>query len=473
MPELILALDIGTTSLSAAIFGVRGDLKGLASTPVASRSERSGQVEQDAADLWASAQKVMAQALGRAGVKAADLAAIGVTSQRASIVCWDRRTGEALAPVVVWSDLRGAERAGELQRAGYMVMPQQAAAKLESVVASIEDRANLAWGNVDSWIIWKLSGGSVHATDRSQAWPMGYLDLASLGWNEGLIAHQGLDLASFPALVDTWGVMGTTSREVVGAEVPIAAVVADQQSALIGHGGEAAGAGKVTYGTSATLNVSTGEELKFFNMTMPPLVLSAVEGRTRFCIEGMVITAGSAFDWLRRTFGIGAHEAFERLTVENPDAAGVWFLPALQGLGAPHGDFSRRGAMGGLSTATTPGHMVRAAVEGLAFRVREAFDAVYDGAGMARPEVLRVDGGMTASDALMQAQADILGIPVARHALREATAAGAAICAARGVGLLDEGRTGEFASYDQTYEPRGSQDSARDRYEAWRKAAYG
>jgi len=472
MPELILSLDIGTTSLSACVFTPGGELKAMAATPVTSVSQRPGQVEQDAAALWASTQSVIGEALSKAGVQAGDLAAIGVTSQRASIVCWDSATGQPLAPVVVWSDLRGAERAGQLQGAGYMVMPQQAAAKLEGVVAGL-DRTNLAWGNVDAWVIWKLSGGSVHATDRSQAWPMGYLDLSTLGWNEGLIAHQGLNAASFPTLVDTWGVMGTTARAVLGAEVPIAAVVADQQSALIGHGCEAAGAGKVTYGTSATLNVSTGEELKFFSMTIPPFVLSAVGGRTQYCLEGMVYTAGAAFDWLRRTLGIEGHAAFEALAASTPDAGGAVFLPALQGLGAPHGDFGKRGMLGGLSTATTPGHLARAAVEGLACRVREAFDAVYDGAALPRPEALRVDGGMTNSDVLMQAQADVLGLPVARHALREATAAGAAICAARGVGLLAADEVAGFATYDKTFEPRTSADEAAARFTTWKTAAYG
>lgn len=471
MPELILSLDIGTTSLSAVIFTPDGELTVLASTPVASVSERPGQVEQDAGQLLRSAREVIDAALAKARARAADLAAIGVTSQRASIVCWDRVTGRPLAPVVVWSDLRGTARATELQQAGYMVMPQQAAAKLESVVAGIADRSNLAWGNVDAWIIWNLSRGQVHATDRSQGWPMGYLDLATLGWNEGLIGHQGLDPASFPELVDTWGVMGPASA--LGAEVPIAAVVADQQSALIGHGCEAAGAGKVTYGTSGTLNVSTGDELKFVNMTTPPFVLSSVEGRTRYCLEGMVITAGSAFDWFRRTLGIADHATFERLAEENEDAAGAWFLPSLQGLGAPHGDFTRKGSMGGLTTATTSGHLVRAAVEGLACRVREAFDAVYDGAGLTRPQALRVDGGMTNSDALMQAQADILGLPVQRHALREATAAGAAICAARGVGLLGADETAGFAQYDRTYEPRLSPEEALARFDQWKANAYG
>lgn len=472
MPELILSLDIGTTSIRACVFEGGGALKGLASTPVASRSDQPGQVEQDAAALWTTAQAVIAGALDKAGVAAGDLAAVGVTSQRASIVVWDRASGEPLAPVVVWSDLRGAARAGELQGAGYMVMPQQAAAKLEGVIAGL-DRTNLAWGNVDSWIIWKLSGGAVHATDRSQAWTLGYLDLASLGWNEMLIGHQGLDPASFPMLVDTWGVMGTTSRAVLGAEIPIAADIADQQSALIGHACEAAGGGKVTYGTSGTLNVSTGGELKFVNMTIPPFVLSQAGGQTQFCLEGMVITAGSAFDWLRRTFGIGGHEAFEAMASETPDAGGAWLLPSLQGLGAPHGDFGRKGAIGGLTTATTTGHIARAAIVGLACRVREAFDAVYDGAALPRPEVLKVDGGMTHSDELMQAQADILGLPVARHALREATAAGAAICAARGVGLLGADETAGFAAYDRTFEPRTSADEARARFEDWRGKVYG
>ena len=472
MPDLILSLDIGTTSIRACVFAAGGELKAVASTPVASVSERPGQVEQDAAALWRSAAQVIGDVLRCAEVSANDLAAVGVTSQRASIVCWDRTTGEPLAPIVVWSDLRGAGRATELQGAGYMVMPQQAAAKLEGVVAGL-DRANLVWGNVDSWVIWKLSGGSVHATDRSQAWPLGYLDLGSLGWNQMLIEHQGLDPASFPALVDTWGVMGTTAREVLGAEVPIAAVVADQQSALIGHGCEAPGAGKVTYGTSGTLNVSTGGELKFVNMTIPPFVLSSAGGNTKFCLEGMVITAGSAFDWMRRTFGVADHAAFEKLASETPDAAGAWFLPSLQGLGAPHGDFTRKGVIGGLTTATTTGHLVRAAIDGLAGRVREAFDAVYDGAGLTRPDTLRVDGGMTNSDTLMQAQADMLGIPVARHALREATAAGAAICAARGVGLLGADEVAGFPAYDRTYEPRVSADEAATRFTSWKAAAYG
>ena len=472
MPELLLAIDIGTTSISAGVFTPAGELKGLACVPVKSVSTLPGRVEQDADALWAATHRAIGQSLSRARCKPADLAAIGVTSQRASIVCWDQLTDEPLAPVVVWSDLRGAERAAQLQQAGFMVMPQTAAAKLESVVATIESRTNLAFGNVDAWIIWKLSAGAVHATDRSQAWPMGYLDMGTMGWNEALIAHQGLDPAWFPKLVDTWGAFGTTDRQVFGAEVPIAAVVADQQSALIGHGCEAPGAAKVSYGTSAALDVSTGAQLAFVDMTCPPFVLSSVDGQTRFCVEGMVYTAGSAFDWLRKTFGLGGLRRFEQLAQDTPESEGVYFLPALQGLGAPHGDFARRAVIGGLSAASTPGHLARAALEGLAGRVREAFDHVYAAAGLPRPEVLRADGGLTNSDAFMQAQADMLGAPVARHAYREATACGAAICAARGVGLLGPEEVAGFATYDRTFEPRHSADEATARFTAWKARAY-
>lgn len=471
MPELILSIDIGTTAISAGVFTPGGELLGLASAPVKSTSSAPGRVEQDADALWAATLKAVRQSLSRSRKKGADLAAVGVTSQRASIVVWDQLTDEPLAPVVVWSDLRGEARAMELMGAGYIVTAQQAAAKLDSVIAGVTNRTNLAFGNVDAWIVWKLSGGTVHATDRSQAWPMGYLDMGTMGWNEGLIAHQGLDPAWFPKLVDTWGVIGTTDKAVLGAEVPIAAIVADQQSALIGHGCEAAGQSKVTYGTSATLNVSTGPNLSFVGMTTPPFVLASVKGQTTFCIEGMVYSAGAALDWLRGAFAMGGHKQFEALVA--PDSDGVWFLPALQGLGAPHGDLARRGALGGLSGATTRGQIARAVLEGLAGRVREVFDHVYDAASLARPEVLRADGGLTNSETFMQAQADLLGAPVARHALREATACGAAICAARGVGLLGETEVAGFATYDRTFEPRTSPEEAKGRFEAWKTAAYG
>lgn len=474
MPELLLAIDVGTTSLGAGLFTPGGALAGFASQRLESVSPAPGRLEQDAEAVWKAARQVVAKVLDEAGRVTADLAAIGVTSQRTSAMVWDKRTGDPASPLVIWSDLRGIGRAQELREAGYMVAPQQAAAKLESIVAAVpaDLRPHLLWGNIDSYLTWRLTGAAVHATDRSQAWPTGYLALGpELLWNDALIAHQGLDRAMFPDLVDTWGVMGTTSRAVMGAAVPIAADIADQQSALIAHGGQA-GSSKVTYGTSATLDLSTGPNFIYKNASIPPFVLSAVAGETQFCLEGMVYSAGSALDWLRGTFRLGDHAAFEALAAEAPDAAGVWFLPALQGLGAPHGDAAWRGGIGGLSIGSTRGHIARAAFEGVAFRVREVFEHVYALTDNAPPDALGVDGGMTASDAFLQIQANLLGRPIRRHAHREATACGAAICAGLGVGLLTAGDAAAFTSYDRTFEPALGADQATTRFEAWKAAVY-
>lgn len=477
MPELLLALDCGTTTLKACLFSPEGELLAKAVVPIRSHTPAPGRVEQDARRIWRAAQRAMHRALSEAGRTAADLAAIGVTSQRASLVCWDRATGRALSPLVVWSDLRGVERARDLQAEGFPIVAQHAAAKLEGVTQGVADgpalvrAGRLAWGNIDSFLIWKMTGG-VHVTDRSHAWPLGYLDLHTFGWNERLIAHQGLDLSSFPTLVDTWGPIGLTTIESLGAAVPVAAVVADQQSALIGQGCEAAGQAKVTYGTSATLDVSTGGAFLYRGAAIPPFVLSSVGGDTRFCLEAMVYTAGAALDWVRASFGLGDHARFERLAATAPDAGGVAFLPALQGLGAPHADAERRGSLSGLSLATGRGQLARAAVEGVAFRIAEAFEHLYAAADLTPPEVLRADGGLTASAVLMPAQADLLGRPVARHATGEATAAGAAICAGRGIGLFAGHPPAAFSRSDRLFEARLSEDERLRRAAVWRGQVY-
>ena len=244
MPELLLAIDAGTTTARVCLFSLDGELVARASASVRSASPAPGRVEQDAGAIWTSVRRLMRAALGQAGREPADVAAIGITTQRTSLVAWDRKTGKPLGPMVVWSDLRGTERARELMAKGYAIAPQQAAAKLEALIAAVPDAkalaaaGRLAVGNIDAFLVFKLSGG-VHATDRSQAWPMGYLDLASMGWNRALLEMQGIDEALLPRLVDTWGA-GTTTRAAFGAQVPIAAIIADQQSALIGHGAEAA-----------------------------------------------------------------------------------------------------------------------------------------------------------------------------------------------------------------------------------------
>ena len=467
MGELLLGLDVGTTSLGAGVFSPAGKLLAWSSRRLTTRSPAPGHLEQDATAIWRAAVAVMRGALAQAERTAGDLAAIGVTSQRTSAVVWDRRTGQPLSPLVLWSDLRGADRATELRGEGFFVAPQQAAAKLEALFAGVERRAGLAWGNIDSYLIWRLSGGATHVTDRSQAWPTGYLDLMTMDWNQALIALQSLDAATFPRLVDTWGPIAETAPSVLGAAVPIAADIADQQAALVAHGGQA----KVTYGTSATLDLGTGAELVLKDMSTPPFVVSSVAGEARFCIEGMVYTAGAALDWVRETMRMGSPAAFDALAASVPDAGGAWFLPALQGLGAPHGDAGRRGAIGGLSLGAGRAQISRAGLEGVAFRTREVFEHVHALAVRDPPPALGVDGGMAGSDVFLQIQADLLGHPLRRHAVREATACGAAICAARGVGLLGPEETGDFVDYERTFKPAISHDEADSRFDIWKKAA--
>jgi glycerol kinase len=472
MPELILAIDVGTTSLGAGLFSADGQLAGWASVGLRSVSPAPGLVEQDAGLIWRAARRAVSRALVGVGRAPGDLAAIGVTTQRTSALVWDRRTGQPLTPLVVWSDLRGAERARQLREAGFMLVPQQAAAKLEAMLAPFGDRPHLAWGNIDTFLIWKLSGGAVHATDRSQAWPTGYLNPMTMGWNEALLAHQGIHERLFPNLVDTWGPIGVTARSAFGAEVPITADVADQQAALIAHGGQA-GAAKVTYGTSATLDLSTGSDFVYKSPSAPPFILSSVGGETRFCIEGMVYSAGSALEWLRTSFRMGDHKRFEALAASVPDAGGGWFLPALQGLGAPYADPDRRGALGGLTSAVTRGHIARAALEGVAFRVREVLEHIYGLTDLPPPEALGVDGGMARSDRFLQIQADLLGRPIRRHAIAEATACGAAICAGLGAGLLTPADARAFIRYERTLEPGIAANENLARFEAWKAAVYG
>jgi glycerol kinase len=473
MPELVLAIDVGTTTARAAVFTPDGRLKALSAKPLTSLSPRPGWVEQDAARVWRAAKGVIAKALAKAGRAPSDLAAIGVTSQRTSIVVWDRAGGRPLSPLVVWSDLRGETRAGELREAGFFLAPQQAAAKLEAVLAGVDAPGRrLAWGNIDSYLMWKLSGGAVHATDASQAWPTGYLDLGAMGWNGALIAHQHLDEALFPRLVDTWGPIGHTAVKVIGAAVPITADIADQQSALMAHG-EDAGAAKVTFGTSATLDLATGGEFIFRSPTAPPFVASSVAGQTRFCLEGMVLSAGAALDWLRAVCRLGGHARFEALAASVADAGGAAFLPALHGLGAPHGDPARRASFAGLGASVTRAHLARAALEGVAFRVREVFDHVYGLTDLPPPRALGVDGGLAANDTFLQIQADLLGRPIRRHATAEATAAGAALCAARGAGLSTAADARAFIRYDAIFEPKISADEAAARLSDWRRRVYG
>lgn len=476
MPESLLAIDAGTTSVRVLLVGLDGTMHARVRETLPINYPGPGRVEQDAEHIWRTTQLLMQAALREANVRASDVAAIGVTTQRASCVVWERATGRALTPLISWQDLRGIARAESLQQAGFFVMPQSAAAKLESALESIPhgrhrvDAGELAWGNIDSYLVYRLSGGSVHATDLSQACATAYLDFETGGWNGQLLKLQGLPEALFPKLVDTSAPMGESAADGLGSSVPIAAIVGDQQSAAIAEGVRAPGDGKVTYGTSATANVHTGSDVALLPGTYP-LVLQRARGATEYCVEGMVITAGAVVDWLSGGIGLLDDPArAAEVGADAEDSGGVFVLPAFQGLGSPYGDATRRGMITGLTRGTRREHLVLATLEGIAFRVRDVLDAIYGGLGSTPPATLRADGGASANDLLMQLQADALGRPVERMAPLEASGFGAALLAGAGIGLFSPADLVSLRRVDRVFEPRLSEYERAAKYEAWRTA---
>jgi glycerol kinase len=476
MPDCILALDLGTTSVRAMVVDASGQPLSIATRLNRMDYPAPGLIEQDPENLWTNIVEAKTQALADARLMPTDICTIGVAAQRSSIVVWDKKTLLPLAPVISWQDLRGVEAAQALQADGHLVTYQMAATKLESVIDSIDNgrarmrAGELAWGNVDTFAIARLTGGRTHAMDLSQFSATGYFNYVD-GLNEGLVLAQNLDLSLFPSIGDTAQNYGETTLEVFGAQTMIGAIVADQQSAMIAQGCNKIGLGKVTYGTSGTIDINTGAELKLAGGAYP-MVLRNQGEQIEYLLEGMVITAGAMFDWLADGLELIKNpQETAAIAASVPDSGGVFVLPALQGLGSPYGNPEQRAVIGGLSRATTKGHVVRAAFEGVASRVREAFDQVYvEAPELERPESLRVDGGATRNDLLMQIQADILGLPVERHAVAEATALGAAICAGETAGMWDAEIGASLRQVDRTFEPQWSDDQRESFFDNWRRA---
>jgi glycerol kinase len=477
MPELILGLDVGSTSARALVIDLDGRVHGKGIVRLESTHPAPGQVEQDPRELWKRVEDTIHEALSTANRTPQDLAAVGVSAQRSSVVIWDRATGEPIGPMILWSDLRWAKRADELHAAGYLAPAIAAVAKLEGALDDIaggRERAaagELAWGTLDSYLVHRLTGGALHITDYSNAWSTCYLDLATMrDWNEKLIAFQNLSTELFPTLCDTYGSLGQTSKASFGAEIPIGAIVADQQSGMFAHDALEFGKWKATYGTSATLMISTGTTPTLAPGLMP-MLLAAKDDETLFSVEGMVISAGALLDWLVRGLGLFPSVEALSLAASSVSSSGdVAIRPTLQGLGAPYNDPNKRAAIVGLSSASTSAHLARAAFEALALRMREIVDATEGIPDIELPEILPVDGGLAANDVFLQVQADLLGRPVARHRELEATALGACIGAALGVGLATREELVPLTKTARTFEPSISSDEADARLAEWRAA---
>lgn len=448
---IILTIDQGTTGTTCMVLDEGGRTLGRAYSEHAQYFPRPGWVEHDAEEIWQGVVRSAREALAGAGVRPD---AIGITNQRETAVLWDRATGMPLHRAIVWQDRRTAERCTALkrqgaeewirERTGLVLDPYFTATKIEWLLESLpgaRERAEageLAAGTIDSWLIWKLTGGEVHATDHTNASRTLLYDIDRLDWDDELLATFGIPRALLPEVRPSSGEFGVVGSEFFGAAVPIAGVAGDQQAALFGQGGWSPGLAKNTYGTGAFLLLHTGKERKRSTHGLLTTVACGPRGEAAYALEGSIFVAGAAVQWLRDGLGIiaGAAET-ETLARGLEGNDGVYFVPAFVGLGAPWWDAEARGTIVGLTQRSGRAHLARAALEAMAYATHDVLSAMEADAGV-RTTTLAADGGAADNDWLMQFQADILALPVRRSGLVETTALGAALLAGIATGITPD-----------------------------------
>ena len=479
---VILALDQGTTSSRAMAIGLDGRVIASAQEEFPQIFPQSGWVEHDPEAIWRTQRRTAEQTIER--LNGRKIAAIGVTNQRETVVVWDRKTGEAIHNAIVWQDRRTASRTQQLasegheamvsERTGLVLDPYFSASKISWIldqVAGARERAKrgeLAAGTIDCFLIWRLTGGQVHATDATNASRTALYDIRKGRWDEDLCALFNVPMNMLPEVKDSAADFGVS--DIFGPSLPIRGVAGDQQAALVGQAGFNAGDVKSTYGTGGFLVLNTGGELKRSRSRLLGTIAYQVGGQTTYALEGSILSAGSTIQWLRDELKIirdGAHAG--ELAAAIPDTSGVHLVPAFTGLGAPHWDSDARGAILGLQRGSTIAHIARAALESAAFQTAELLEAMAkDGVA---PQTLRVDGGMSRNDWLLQFMADILGIEVVRPKNVETTVFGAAILAAVGAGEFSSlNEAAALWKLDRKFEPEMPSGERAMRLAAWKQA---
>lgn len=483
----ILALDQGTTSSRAIVFDEQGHMRAVAQREFPQVFPRPGWVEHDPEEIWLSQLNVAQEAIARAKLHARDLAAIGIANQRETTIIWDRKTGKPIHNAIVWQDRRTAGMCEKLHAAGHEPAFEQATglrldpyfsgtkvAWLLDHVDGARARAEageLAFGTVDSWLIHRLTEGDLHVTDVTNASRTLLFNIHTLDWDDALLRILNIPRAILPAVHSCSERYGETRSDVLGAAVPVAGMAGDQQAALFGQQCTTAGMGKNTYGTGCFLLQQVGGKPLPSRHRMLTTVAWQLGGTTTYALEGSVFVGGAVVQWLRDGLGlISSSREIEALARRVPDSGGAFLVPAFTGLGAPHWDAHARGAMVGLTRGTTAAHIARAALESIAFQSADLIRAIEADSGQALSE-LRVDGGASMNDLLMQIQCDLLGVPVVRPKIAETTALGAAYLAGLAVGvwtatdaIADQWRV------DRRFEPAISRDAAVSAMNEWRRA---
>ena len=487
MKKYLMALDQGTTSSRCVIFDHKGNMIACASKEFTQYFPKAGWVEHDAEEIFESQLFCAREALKRSGLAPTDIAGIGITNQRETTVVWEKRTGKPICPAIVWQCRRTAERCAALVRDGKAEMIKRktglspdayfSATKLEWILENVQgareraERGELLFGTVDSFLIYRLTGGRAHATDPSNAARTLLFNIHTMQWDAELLTLFGVPAAMLPAVLPSCGVFGETDAALLGAPIPISGVAGDQQAALFGQCCFTRGAVKNTYGTGGFLLMNTGDRIVSSDNGLLTTVGWQIGDQVTYVLEGSVFVCGAAIQWLRDGLGILSSAAeSEALAASVPDTGNVYFVPALTGLGTPYWDPYARGTIVGISRGTTRAHIVRATLEAMALQTVDLLDAMRRDADIPIP-ALRVDGGACANNLLLQMQSDLLGLPILRPACIETTALGAANLAGLGVGVF--GSLSEIAANvatERTFTPAMRENERAKRLADWHRA---
>jgi len=488
MKRHVLAIDQGTTGTTVMVFDAQGRVRGRAYSEFRQYYPQPGWVEHDAEEIWTVTRRVIQGALRKARLKAADLAAVGITNQRETTVLWDRHTGKPVHRAIVWQDRRTAPFCSQLsergleatvrEKTGLVIDPYFSGTKLrwlfDHVKGARGKAARLAFGTIDTWLIWKLTGGQVHATDYTNASRTLMFNIRSRRWDHDLLEVLEVPGEVLPTVVPSSGVAGITDGKSFGAEVPIAGIAGDQQAALFGQACYKPGEVKNTYGTGCFMLMFTGDDAIESKRGLLTTMACAADGRPAYATEGSIFIAGAAVQWLRDGLGLLKQSKDSEAIANQVDSAlGVYLVPAFVGLGAPYWDPAARGALVGLTRGVTKEHVVRATLESMAYQTRDVVDTMVAESGQPLAG-LKVDGGASTNNFLMQFQADILGTTVDRPKLVETTALGAGLLAGLGVGLWkSEKELRQVRHQDRIFKAKMQPEKREALYQGWRRAVAG
>ncbi len=482
----LLAIDQGTTSSRAVVFNRDAETLGLGQLEFRQYYPQDGWVEHDPEEIWQSTETAINDAIANAAIDPRDIASIGITNQRETTLVWDRATGKPIYPAIVWQDRRTSQYCADLRRSGaepevqtttgLLLDPYFSATKIRWLLDNVDgarrraEAGELAFGTVDTFLLWRLTGGKIHCTDASNASRTLLFDLERQCWSEEMLRLFDIPAALLPEIRDSSDDFGCTNIDSIGAAITIGGVAGDQHAAMVGEACFESGQGKSTYGTGCFLLLNTGAEIRRSNNRLLTTMAYRIKGQPTYALEGSIFNAGAAIQWLRDGLGIVKSSAdTEAIAAQREHARGVYMVPAFTGLGAPHWDADARGALLGLTRDSDATDIVIATLEAVGYQTRDLLEAMK--ADDCRPAELRVDGGMAANGVFMQRLADITGLPVCRPRVTEITALGAAFLAGLQAGVYEDlQQIAQLWQQDRRFVPAMDEDQRQHYYQGWLRA---